>query len=547
MVAEVGTCEPEGALDTICRLTCSEGFEESGVTEGRCMPLWYEHDEIAVAQYVGQNVTCTPERNQDGTLGEHYCQMERTEALLSCCASITSGPNHACDSDSLPQSCTLACAELWLPLSRDCEQYFAADQILTSMCEDMASQFLGVSPSTVEINGFDCHPDANGIFRIGSTTVRGKAHWVKAGPCTLGTSDTACFLYAVDEPHAGYAIGSTLDTYIAWLETYESTPPWGVHSWHEVCRADESVDQRRISLTPGYSNENCAEFLRLKSGDLTEACCTNGDSWDELLATGTAPIECGWDCAHVWYEYQNDCANFLDTFYPALATFTSTCTERHNRMVVYDTDGVLTEHGFDDHHFMAQQGLVYLVSEAPVDEGLERTEMELEAEGTHHPLAQQLDVTKQGDGTHSIEWDAPERISAMDIHVSALEGAGEYHLGLQIVGTIQRLSREAVIGRSVFVQVQCHLYDDCTYHYGGLEMRGDGSDFTLKFKPTTGFTYNFTGFIRRAAGDSGSSAVSMRLAIFPPASIASTNSNRPRGAGECAELPQQFREVQTQP
>ena len=97
------------------------------------------------------------------------------------------------------------------------------------------------------------------------------------------------------------------------------------------------------------------------------------------------------------------------------------------------------------HRCVAEQGLVYLVSEVPeVGGGLERTEMELEAEGTHHPLAQQLDVTKQGDGTHEIEWDAPEKVAALDVHVAALEGSGGYHLGVEIVGSIQVRAHAAV-------------------------------------------------------------------------------------------------------
>lgn len=69
-------------------------------------------------------------------------------------------------------------------------------------------------------------------------------------------------------------------------------------------------------------------------------------------------------------------------------------------MVVYNVDSTLTEHGHDGHHFIAEQGLVYQISEIPdVDGGLERTEMELEAEGTHHPLAHQ-------------RWTSPSKVTA---------------------------------------------------------------------------------------------------------------------------------------
>eukprot|EP01051_Picozoa_sp_SAG22_P018610 SAG22_NODE_3180_length_1873_cov_1.251973_4_plen_176_part_01 len=115
VVPEIGTCTPGGALDSVCRFSCSEGSTALRVAEGLCLPLWYARDEVAVAQYVGQNVTCTPERNQDGSLGERYCRIERIQALRSCCASMPGGASGtACGPESLPETCSLACAELWL-------------------------------------------------------------------------------------------------------------------------------------------------------------------------------------------------------------------------------------------------------------------------------------------------------------------------------------------------------------------------------------------------------------------------------------------------
>eukprot|EP01052_Picozoa_sp_SAG31_P025050 SAG31_NODE_2171_length_6265_cov_3.765326_6_plen_81_part_00 len=65
-----------------------------------------------------------------------------------------------------------------------------------------------------------------------------------------------------------------------------------------------------------------------------------------------------------------------------------------------------------------------------------------------------------------------------------------------IIGTTARISREVVLNRPVLMQIECRFFDDCTYRYSGLEMRGDGSSFPLKFKPTGGFTYNFSGGAR---------------------------------------------------
>ena len=210
-------------------------------------------------------------------------------------------------------------------------------------------------------------------------------------------------------------------------------------------------------------------------------------------------------------------------------------------MVVYNVDGTLAEHGHDDHHFMAEQDLVYKVTETPAAiGGPVRTEMELEAEGTNHPLAEQEDVTQQGDGSHELEWGAPQHIATMDVKVTALQGSGDYHLEVEIIGTIGRLSREAVVGRPVQLLVDC-TFADCNYHYGGNQMRGDGSGFTLKFKPTSGFTYNFTGLLQRVSGGQSTSAVHLQLSIFPPDSIASTADGRPQ-AGDCADIDVMFQE-----
>ena len=60
-----------------------------------------------------------------------------------------------------------------------------------------------------------------------------------------------------------------------------------------------------------------------------------------------------------------------------------------------------------------------------------------------------------------MEWDAPQHIATMDVRVTALQGSGDYHLGVEIIGTIDRLSREAVIGRPVQMLVEC-TFEDCS-------------------------------------------------------------------------------------
>ena len=70
-------------------------------------------------------------------------------------------------------------------------------------------------------------------------------------------------------------------------------------------------------------------------------------------------------------------------------------------MVVKDEDGYLDTGNHDDHSFRARQGLVYSVEEVPGD-GLQRTDLAIEAPHSHHVLADRIDVTKEGAGVHRI-------------------------------------------------------------------------------------------------------------------------------------------------
>ena len=146
-------------------------------------------------------------------------------------------------------------------------------------------------------------------------------------------------------------------------------------------------------------------------------------------------------------------------------------------MVVKDEDGYVDAGAQDDHAFRAQQGLVYSVEEEP-GEGLLRTDLAIEMPYSHHVLADRMDVTKRGAGVHRLEvlpgmhapiwhpvgvlsaglfvmqWDAPETESGIDLAVTALEGSGTYHLRADIVGTAERLAKEAILGREVLLQIE---------------------------------------------------------------------------------------------
>eukprot|EP01052_Picozoa_sp_SAG31_P042665 SAG31_NODE_6846_length_1871_cov_1.184537_1_plen_138_part_10 len=112
-------------------------------------------------------------------------------------------------------------------------------------------------------------------------------------------------------------------------------------------------------------------------------------------------------------------------------------------------------------------------------------------------------------------------MAGLDIDVEALEGAGDYHLEARIIGTTQLLAREAILSRPVLLQIEC-MFRRCTFRYDGLEMRGDGRSFPLKFTPTAGFTYYFNASLRES-GAGEPDAAHLSFAIYPPESITTTD------------------------
>eukprot|EP01050_Picozoa_sp_SAG11_P024950 SAG11_NODE_5472_length_1551_cov_0.802342_2_plen_146_part_01 len=144
-----------------------------------------------------------------------------------------------------------------------------------------------MAPSSLTVAGLSCHSDANGEYSVAADTIGGKPHWL----LEPAAGDQTFHLYAVNEPHDGWAIGGDLSSYIAFVESYERLPPWGTHTWREVCGADGSVEQRQLSATPGYSAQDCAEALELMAPQLTESCgsAEGGPTFGELLAQGEAP------------------------------------------------------------------------------------------------------------------------------------------------------------------------------------------------------------------------------------------------------------------
>ena len=173
-----------------------------------------------------------------------------------------------------------------------------------------------------------------------------------------------------------------------------------------------------------------------------------------------------------------------------------------------------------------------LLRQIPSAAGPARTSLAIEAPNSHHVYADRVDESKHGAGEHHIEWDAPETEAGVDINVESLEGEGDYHLSAKIIGTTAHLAAAAVLNRpDVLLAIFCHWFDDCTFTYDGLQQRGDGATFMLRFSAAAGLTYKFAAALHAAGPQSGTH---LRLAIFPDGSVgtASTASGQPGQSDE---------------
>ena len=118
-----------------------QGYESSAGRDGTCMPRWIPDESVALAEYRGQSVTCTPQTNADGTVAQSFCRQGQLEAIRACCRDTPS-----CTIGSVPTNCTLKCAKIWLPLQEKCFRYMAANQTFTASCEAQAAELLKGAP-----------------------------------------------------------------------------------------------------------------------------------------------------------------------------------------------------------------------------------------------------------------------------------------------------------------------------------------------------------------------------------------------------------------
>ena len=234
-----------------------------------------------------------------------------------------------------------------------------------------------------------------------------KPHWMQA---TAGPTGERFHLFSISR--SSWVFGRQIPnvhnqgTHSLRIESYEDSPPYEVRVWQEECGAGGSAQvDRRIMLTPGFTDHDCTEDLTLLAADLTAFCCEEGRTFEEALAGDTPPDSCGYDCAHSWYRFAEGCSQFLSRRHPSFMPFSALCNATVSQMSVLDVDGTLDAagHSHDDHVFTASEDLVYSIDEIPGG-NLTRTGLALETGHANHSLvlADRMDVSRHGERGQSL-------------------------------------------------------------------------------------------------------------------------------------------------
>eukprot|EP01043_Picozoa_sp_COSAG02_P002436 COSAG02_NODE_56_length_43700_cov_33.650765_7_plen_1205_part_00 len=491
-VVVLSGCLSGGHLGDPCVLTCEEGYRASNLpTAGTCVLS----ADGATASYLGQGVTCEPETLPDGSFAASYCYVEAPEVIDTCCAGTTG----ACDANSnLPSTCSIQCAEAWLPLWEHCESSLGQFNVITALCESAATDFLSAAPSTITISGLRCHPFANGVYVLDQRTIGAKRAWHASG------GRQQVHLFWSDSPDR-WRLGLDTQTAFAEFESYESLPPWQDSTWQEECSGMSS--DSALLLDPGYTTDDCETALHLVQEEVRTRCCTDeGECID-----GAPPSRCEYDCAHIWWEYSQDCQEYLNNAFPGTFTdFTAQCDRTHARMLVKSEHGTVQSGGPAwTTTFAAERDVEYKVEMVPMDtDVLKRSGLQVIAPHTHHVMASRFDSSTHGVGRKVLQWVATQNEAGVKISVEALDGGGDFQLEVTIVGTIEHLAPEAItippsVATDVSIAIECQWDDDCTYRYHGEELRGSGSRFELRVHAVAGLTYSFTAELMNGISTSG--------------------------------------------
>ena len=136
-------------------------------------------------------------------------------------------------------------------------------------------------------------------------------------------------------------------------------------------------------------------------------CCTD----EAECIDGAPPSRCEYDCAHIWYPFSQDCADFLTSDYPdTFTSFTAECDRTHDRMQVLSERGSVQQgQAAWTATFAALRDVEYKVEMVPDNaEALRRSELQVIAPHSHHVMASRFDASTQGSGRKMLQWAATQ-------------------------------------------------------------------------------------------------------------------------------------------
>ena len=483
MVVKRG-CRGGGKLGSKCAVTCEEGYTGSAEVEGACK---LAKDGLS-ASYVGHSVKCDPETLPDGSLSAAYCKVEAPQVISKCCSTQKSA-QPGCSGNNLPKSCSVACAEAWLPLWQRCERNLGLYGALSTKCENTAESFLAGAPSSVTVKGLRCHSYAAGQYTLMKHTFSGKRAWeLNRGRRT--------FLFFKDEPDRWCLGDKAGGACFAQYESYKDLPPWHTSRWKESCGRQDTSVSVPVDIDPGFTANDCSRALRLVSQEINTFCCQEPTD----CVKGQPPKKCSYDCARLWWPYSQDCADYLASNFGSTYTpFTAACDRTHKEMRVMSKKGSVggaSNTMVWTSEFGARKDMEYKVEMIPLSKSLLLTGMKILAPHSHHTMASRFDANIHSSGRKVIEWAATQDEAGVEVLVQALEGHGEFQLNVNIEGTLEHLAPQAITSppnknAKPTIHTTCEWYDDCVYRYEGQEVRGTGNSFLLRLHGAAGLTYKF--------------------------------------------------------
>lgn len=196
-----------------------------------------------------------------------------------------------------PSACSVACAEVWMPVAAMCAGQPAALETaapgLSQLCTAAIAPVLATAPSSLTVTGLACHPAANTLFLLEPASRNARPHyksesgtWQLYWSASYGNTGGPAWIidFDLDAEHAPVYL----------IEPGHSAPA-GDASWREWC--DSSWAETPLTVAASRPDDAwCSSSLAALSGGLTTQCCRPEDG-ETCGQDGEPPGVCTIDCA----------------------------------------------------------------------------------------------------------------------------------------------------------------------------------------------------------------------------------------------------------